>query len=63
MPRVATHVMMVADVPQLPLFIHPTSVPAWAWAVATAVVDATMPARAPSAAAWVMVDCAERMSP
>jgi len=59
----ATHVMVVLAVPQVPLFIHPTSVPDCASAVETAVDDATIPARAPSAAAWVIVAWVARIRP
>ena len=65
--------MVVPAVPQVPLSIHPMSFrPGLADRTALVVHggpidppedDATIPARAPSAAAWVMVAWAARISP
>jgi hypothetical protein len=69
-----TQVMVVAEVPQVPLPNQPTSLPAWLSLTVQALVvhggpaeppvdEATMPARAPSAAAWVMVFWAAKIRP
>lgn len=60
--NVQVEVLKVVGVPHV-LFIQPTSVHACASAVATAVDEETIPERAASAAAWVIVDCAPRISP
>ena len=69
-----TQVIVVLAVPQVPLLIHPMSFAAWdsltvhAEVVQGGPIDppvdpATIPARRPLAAAWVMVACAPRIRP